>query len=352
MIAVLRRQKVVNLFVEYFGEDRVDFQGDSIIVWWPGLEISNELGQSHFIRQLYAKVRVESNGTLAGTFGLNRTQYTQDEWVSYYCHSHVPRFMREAGSLREWRDPCLGTGPIRQTCSNLNMYCDEDLWRLFIYELDQYVRHESIEGVPYVRLETIGIDYRNPTTVVRFSESMFESSLDFVSEEFISIIKDLVKEIINRRMFKFNYINKSYSIAENPIDILIKVTNLFIELYNKRSATERNLIMDELQKSGRFENYRIINGKLNFARDNQERNNRDDLNLDLEGTRILIFKGTPINLSIIKKETESKEEHFLQLLSPSLVFYITTTILRTINYRYNGTDTERASRTSEAVRYI
>lgn len=158
MIAILRKQKVYELFKEYFGEDKVDMQDNCILVWWPELRVSNEDEEYCYIKNLYARVRVDNAGTLSGTFSLNRTDYSYDQWISKYCHSHVQRISRNRESIKTWREPCLGSGPIRETSSTLQVEYDEDVWRLFIYELDQYVRHESLEGVPYIKLRTIGTD--------------------------------------------------------------------------------------------------------------------------------------------------------------------------------------------------
>lgn len=150
MIAILKKQKVCNLFKEYFGEDKVDIQNDKIIVWWPEVIVSNEYNKSCVIKDLYALVRICNDGTLSGSFRLNRSSYSYDQWKTKYCHSHVQRIYRSEDNLTYWREPCLGSGPIRQTISSLQLDFDEDVWRLFIFELDQYVRHESIEGVPIV----------------------------------------------------------------------------------------------------------------------------------------------------------------------------------------------------------
>lgn len=357
MIALLRKQTVYNLFKEYFGEDKVDMQGNHILVWWPALMVSNERGESCYIRNLYARVTVENNGSLSGTFSLNRTEYTYGEWVSLYCHSHVPRFHRSEEGVKEWRHPCLGLGPIRETCCTLNAGYDEDVWRLFLYELDQYVRHESVEGVPYIRLNTIGVDiydtmtreWHIPMTTIQPMPYYSGSGLDIVNK----LVNGIIQKIIETKPFRFNYIDGCYGIAESPIDIVVKVSDIFIDWYNILSSQEQDSIMTYLTQEDNFKKCKIVNNKIMI--ETSSRSSGMDYHLELEGTTIMTFKGNEKKLVITDKpnsEDSDFTENYLRLLEPEIVMYIIHRILRTINYRFNGSDKERTARTKEAVRYI
>lgn len=354
MIALLRKQRVYNLFKEYFGEDKVDMQGNKILVWWPELVVSNEFDQSCTIKDLYAKICIHDNGSLIGSFTLNRTSYNYDQWKTGYCHSHVMRiYHNNSDYVKEWKDPCLGSGPIRQTISNLNLEFDEDVWRLFIFELDQYVRHESVEGVPYIRLETIGTDMYNnipywniPTA--KITRPSYAGRNDII---ICDIIKVLIERIVENSLFRFNYINNCYSIAENPIDIVIKVSNLFIDWYNNIvSKEEQNDIMSVLIRKELFRKCKIVNNRIQLE---NSRAREVNYNLGLEGTRMFTFKEEEKTLHIydIRENTEFNE-NYLQLLHPDIVMYIIHRILRIINYRFNGTNAEKASRAKERVRYF
>ena len=59
-----------------------------------------------------------------------------------------------------FKSPCTGSGPINSTLATLATDYDEGIWQLFCLELDRYVRVESIEGVPYHRLESISASNR------------------------------------------------------------------------------------------------------------------------------------------------------------------------------------------------
>lgn len=348
MIAILRKNKVYNLFKEFFGEDRIDLRGNDIIVWWPKLRVSNELGQSCIITHLYARVPVENNGTMGGVFGLNRTEYSYGQWIANYCHSHVNSIYKSRDSLRCWKSPCLGQGPIRRTISSLTLYFDEDLWNLFCFELDQYVRHESVVGVPYIRLERIGIAASSSRYIVDIPKSHISYySLGPECDEFMK--KSLISEIIAKKPFRFNYIEGNYTIAENPIDLIVKVSDIFIGLYNRQEKEKQQEIMDKLKSNSLFSDYKIVNNRLFMV---TNRNETQDLHMELEGIPILKFKGEEKHLVITDKENGEEKENVVKLLSPPYVMYILNKILRIINYRFNGKDKERASSTKEAIKYL
>ena len=60
-----------------------------IIIRFPEVIVKNERGQSTRIKNLFAKVKVNADGTLVGEFRLNRTHYTYNHFLHNYLHSHV-----------------------------------------------------------------------------------------------------------------------------------------------------------------------------------------------------------------------------------------------------------------------
>lgn len=355
MIAILRKQTVYNLFKEYFGEDKVDMQDNTILVWWPELTVSNEEGESCIIKDLYAKIHIENNGALSGGFTLNRTSYSLLQWECGYCHSHVRPLpiIKSTTVIKQWREPCLGQGPIRETISNLNSSFDELAWRLFIYELDQYVRHESLEGVPYIKLRTIGT--RNEIKKVwnipiAVTEGIKLAGYD--GEILDKVKRELTKEIIRVKPFRFNFINNCYGIAENPLDIVLKVSNIFIDWYNTvPSAEEQAAIIEMLRNRWYFKKCKIVNNKIEII----ERTSSRAPDTSLEGMPVLRFKGETRLLNIYNKEEglQEAEENVVQLLHPKLIQYIIHRILRTVNYKFkNDADEESTPRIEETVRYF
>ena len=158
-------QEIVNIFNDYFGEDKVDLKspedrssGWDIIVYFPEVTVTNEKHQAVKIYDLFAKVPIREDGVhLYDKFYLMRSTYTHAQAISGYTHSHIPR----STSLGDWGIPCLGTGPINSTIYTLEHISEsfeeiKPFWELFCRELDEYTQVESLSGGPYIRMETIG----------------------------------------------------------------------------------------------------------------------------------------------------------------------------------------------------
>lgn len=130
------------------------FDNATIMVHFPEVTISNENGRTHLIRDMYAKVGVTSKGKLGVHPQFHRATYTQTECENNYMHSHIPSIPFD--DLKEWRSGCLGSGPIRDTIAQLTIDNAWELWTLLTVQLDQYVHVESLTGGPYHRMESLG----------------------------------------------------------------------------------------------------------------------------------------------------------------------------------------------------
>jgi hypothetical protein len=77
------------------------------------------------------------------------------EKSSMYSHSHLPRGATANGYELKWARFCLGSGDIIPTMSSLSNTYNANLFNLFLYQIDAYVKWESIEGTPHIRIDTI-----------------------------------------------------------------------------------------------------------------------------------------------------------------------------------------------------
>ena len=171
--------------VDYLG--RAHFNGIFILVHFPRVKITNENDKFVYANHMYAKICVSYNGSMINRFTLNRAEYSYDHISSDYMHSHIPGI--PLSNFTNFMTPCLGSGPIRSTISNLNREYDEDLWGLFCLELDKYVHTESIAGGPYRRLENIHTNNNNRTSRLLLS-TKFQVIKQFIeSNGFISLSK-------------------------------------------------------------------------------------------------------------------------------------------------------------------
>lgn len=323
-----REQSVVGIFMDFFGEDRVDFDGQWLIVHFPHVTVTNEYNRSIDITHLWVRIRLCSDGTLSGFFGMTRSEYTEAQLLSGYCHSHVPQvYIRDRNSFL-WKNPCLGTGPIRGTIASLSSEFSEDIWRLFCVELQRYVSTESLSGGPYIRLETVGTrnnkwkpllwNVVSPTFIRR---NIASAVIEFLNTCFLpSVISDMP--------FGFNYTNGCYGIAMSPDDIMVTLSNLFIKVYNS-TPKERQIPVELLSNNGiLFKGIKKDNRIYRYVEDEQSY----DLS-SINGMHLLTFKGNPVTLNItdIMGQEEDNTSVFLEI---DIVKYVVNKILYIINSKY------------------
>lgn len=320
--------KVLDILKEYYGEEHVDLQGDTqqggtILIHFPKVTVTNESNKSIDISELYVKIYVH-DGKLQGTFSMNRTEYTYDQWVSLYLHSHVQSIDR--GSLSTFKTPCLGSGPIRNTCLSLNTAFDEGLWGLFAFELDKYVHTESLEGVPYMRLENVLSGQKRMRSI--FIDIYRSSPPTYVDDWIIDTLMDeFLPYMIEKRAFAIGFRNGCYCIADLPYKAVIRISNLFIDWYNSmQSTTLQKKLLDGLKVTGGLLECKIINGTIYGI-------SQDDLQIRQEhlDTPILTFKGKDIKLNIIWDPLDT-EENITTILDPSIVMYMVNRMMRILNY--------------------
>ena len=148
-------------FKDYFGENRVDIiettnTGTSVYIWFPKETISNANGQNHTIYDLYIKVTFVGSRFMA--MRTIRTSFTLAELYLGYSHSHSPaRAYKSTGNTvnkyTEERSCCLGTGPLSQLIGNT---VDSNVLMSLCIYIEKWVRWESLDGGPYIRMEKIG----------------------------------------------------------------------------------------------------------------------------------------------------------------------------------------------------
>jgi len=146
---------VYQIAKEVYPEDRVELSGNSIIIYFPHVRITNgKRNQSHDIYDIFVKLDVKfitsKNGVNVDMYG-KRMSYTLDELKSSYCHSHL------SFNGCEWGNFCLGSSQF--AIIKRNMYIDEGNtntnWKLMFYSIPKYLEWESIEGGPYRLIEQI-----------------------------------------------------------------------------------------------------------------------------------------------------------------------------------------------------
>lgn len=365
--------QILEIFNDFFGEYRVDLQGlvskelikesieknfntleklqyanlteiltkivytdCSIIIHFPEVKITNEYDKYINVRNLWAKVKIShGDGTLRERFSINRSEYPISHLMSEYMHSHIHSI--PFNDLQAFVKPCTGYGPINRTIESLRMEFNSDLWTLFCLELDKFMCTESIAGVPYHRLEAIGVGNScyNDDFLAMFSTGWWPIEIKRLP------IKDFIKYFLNKKKLKFSYIENSYKPGVSYVEYLILISNEFITWYNdlfnkgKISTTFNELVNKNFLRKVIIHNNKIF--------DNNPYTRNMQSYTDLIGKKVLTFKQKDITLTISDIDN-SENLNSVILLQENIANTILTLILKRLNCCYGETDTYTGER--------
>lgn len=345
--------KILEIFNDFFGEENVDIQGfptiDSfcrlhknreftdnlrdtlreeytgfILVHFPEVKITNEHDKFVVCKHFYVKVGIKATGKGVGYFGINRSEYQKSHFLSDYMHSHCSGIPK--GNFTEFKSPCLGSGPIKNTLSTLAISYDESMWQLFCLELDKYMRTESISGIPYRYLEKIGKTDRYRYIIGDFQMANNQIIYGALTT---SEMAEFVKYFIGRKVLKFNFINNSYGFSMSFVDFNILISNEFISWYNKcyNEGTITHTY-DSLLANSTLEQCVIKDGKIYYFSTNEGSSVSN-----YEGKLVCKFKGEDVRIHIVRDFVE-EPSNITTLLNHHTVEYIARIILNAVNYKY------------------
>lgn len=304
-----------------------------ILVWWSQVTVTNENDRSVNIQDLYAKIALTIEGRIPYEntgFQLTRSTFSKTQYLSGYCHSHVPHFR----GLPYWENPCLGTGPIRNTIGDLKNGYEEALWMLFCQELSLYVTVESLRGGPYFRMENIGSDtslsgYSGYSTgIMEFSNLYpFHRNNPVKKVVFQNLIKSFALHYLQHGHLALSYKQGSFIPGMPYFDFMIDISNGFIDYYNQYGEREN---VSQLYDKGIIIKVLAADGKF-FRRESYS--NGEDFRQH-EGEHILYFKDRDITLHVEDEANVETQETLL--LNHDIAMYILQNILKIINFRYKN----------------
>lgn len=330
--------------VDYLG--RTYFNGIFILVHFPRVKITNENDKFVYANHMYAKICVSYNGSMISRFTLNRAEYSYDHISSDYMHSHISGI--PLSDFTRFLSPCLGSGPIRNTISNLNSEYDEDLWGLFCLELDKYIHTESIAGGPYRRLENI---YTNSNSTSRLLLSTdFKVIKQFINSHNFNkdMCKVFTRYLLMSKKLKFAYNSKGYSIGMSFRDYIITVSNVFIDWYNEAfNNGVYTYSLDDLILYNTVSKCTITSTKI--IREVSTRGTNYSI---YNGKKVCTFKGKDV-LVKITDNINTEDVNTSILLNPDIALYILTKILYILNYKYGKQEsTQEENRTNKKSKIL
>lgn len=329
---------------------RQNLNNATIIVHFPELTITNERDRTHLIRDMYARVVLLPDGKLCSGPQFHRATFTCAECRNNYLHSHVRNI--PFGDLTKWQGGCLGSGPIRDTISRLSISFSWEDWTLFAVQLDQYVHVESLEGGPHHRMESIGTNSErwgeqdDITGFPRMSRPLLFSpprvnaprfSENFTKEHFSEFVTYFCRHFRETGLF-IAFANDHYFWGSPVIETVEKMSNMFIEWFNtQRHLGEITATYEELLRNFIIKHSIVRNRKLINYIPESNTNNRNYANY--EGTHLFYFKGNPVTFHYIPPETIENltVQEASRTLNTSLVIAVIQAIETHITLAYGNT---------------
>lgn len=284
-----------------------------IFVHFPDVTITNEHNDSINIKDLYARIPIYWNGTLKRRFEMIVTTYTRILFNTGYCHSHLHTLYSNKPCFDT---PCLGTGPLVETCSVLTSNFTEDNWRLFCVELSRYVTVESLLGTPYYRMTNITDKSNNKPIKVHYVHSYIWN--------YKELLVETIQNLISKKLLNFKYVNGEYNFANSEAELIRIISNEFITIYNdkfnKKEVTET---LQQLADRDFIKKVKYFNDNYYFIGTARDRIPSNDV--------LFTFKGKDIKTVITEDITNVRQ---IYILNPDKVSYIATKLLEFINMNY------------------
>ena len=284
-----------------------------IFVHFPDVTITNEHNDSINIKDLYARIPIYWNGTLNHRFEMIVTTYTRTLFNAGYCHSHLHHLY---GNKPIFDTPCLGTGPLVETCNILTSNFTEDNWRLFCVELSRYVTVESLLGTPYFRMTSISNKRSNKLiNIHKVSNYIWDHK---------ELLIETIHNLVSKKLLNFKYVNGEYNFANSEAELIRIISNEFIAIYNdKFNKKEVNETLLQLVN-------RSFVIKVKYYNDNYYYIGRITNKIPSDAV-LFTFKGKEIKIIITDDITDIKETF---ILNPDKISYIATKLLEFININY------------------
>lgn len=136
----------------------------AVYLHYPKLEITNSQGMHHTIEDLFVRVGFGVENMDAYISGM-RTSLSPEEVAAGYSHSHLPE-----SCWNSFEGFCLGTGGFAEWLQQNQLQMNAERFAMFLFQLEAYLKWESLEGTPYVSITGLGVNSpSNPTSYINSS---------------------------------------------------------------------------------------------------------------------------------------------------------------------------------------
>jgi hypothetical protein len=214
------------IITNYFGEDRVEFpNSDTFIVFFPKSDLQNSSGRQHTIYNTYLKCKIhiaDGVSILTHRFNLSnsfvdkvqklttcgtrlilsagtRTLVSSDEHNANYFFSHFSR------TRHGWVGCCLGYGILSDYAQKITIETEEQVFG-FCLALENYLKWESLEGGPYIKMSDITSSApRNESfNLSSFQATMFSSLVNNTDNIISNIDSSLLVKLNESKLDEIN----------------------------------------------------------------------------------------------------------------------------------------------------
>lgn len=297
---------------EYFEPSLI--ANSHLTIYYPKVTITNELDEKYDITDVYIRVYINYFDKLQ-TIKLLRSTLTKIEFESGYYHSHASLSQPTISTAKRFHNLCFGKGPIVNTIDNLKGHYDKDIYGLLCQEIDNYVRIESIEGIPYKAFHDLNSKkYR----AIKNNNYKFDLSVHYgVNNVGYYDLRHFIRYVLKSNKLNFIPSANAIQIAMSFIDYhktISELLNEFIKITNDKYNLKTILVEGYYEGSSFYEYDKTCL-------------NKSDLK-SLIGAPCLCFKGKKIALNIIDDDSMKDNKYINSIIAKSILY----TLLNAINY--------------------
>lgn len=325
----------VQLNQKYDDSDNISYSfviNINIVILFKKFNITNGRGSGHTIHDMYIKlthyprsINSEYHMTFSGFNGM-RMGHTMPEIISHYTHSHMSGGV--GGANITFHGFCLGSGEINNTITMLGSKYTDNIFKLFLYQLQTYLEWESLAGRPYKKYRDIStkdklgeISYNIKKT---FYVKMIEHYKNIASTYGIHVVPNLDYVIINgvtriKDNERFETYLRFKGVTENK--------------YSDSYSNPEKIWLAVKDTEGNY-----------FSLERSNYNSQ--INIDAMKNRVFSFRGEPVKYTVISDETaEVSKEIYIH---PQIKNYVRARIEQKINKkRFQASGTSQQDTTGD-----
>lgn len=248
------KQVFVKTANEVYGETFVMVDSNYVVIHFPVLPITNSRGINHEILDLYVKFQFDGNKLLSRMLGMRAT-IIPDEYNLQYLHSHLGR-----DGIGIFKKFCVGAGSemdrslANASIASIHGSIAEKMlkFKFLLHYLPLFLKWESLEGVPYVKIENLGVRsdpsyYEYPLSgIIRWADRLiadFNSIGDKAIKLSYSIEYPFVRLIYNSHL---EQVFQIFTEQRQPVDSLgnyITLRNTNGQLDNIGNPIKKNVFI-------------------------------------------------------------------------------------------------------------